>query len=282
MKKSFGVIGGDRRQAELARLLSDEGNHVCTYGLSQWRPEGEDGLPSAADAKVIVLPLPLVKGPGLLNCAEETLSLAELFSYFHKEQIIFAGKVTAEAKAEAKARGLQLLDYLEREELAVANAIPTAEGAIQIAMEQLPVTLCGTEVLVLGYGRIGKQLVQRLCALGAKVSVAVRKPEDRVWTELFFGCPTLRTDRLDGRLGRFQVLFNTAPALLLDRGLLEQLRPDCLCIDLASCPGLDAGAAEDLGLSLVLARGLPGKVAPVTAAKAIQDTITHILEERGG
>lgn len=33
MKWRFGIIGGDRRQAELARMLAQDGHFVTTYGL---------------------------------------------------------------------------------------------------------------------------------------------------------------------------------------------------------------------------------------------------------
>lgn len=281
MRKRFGVIGGDRRQAELARLLVQEDYVVRTCGLSLWQAPGETTLETAAQADIVVLPMPLCKEPGLLNWSGDPLSTAELFSCFRPEQQIYAGKVENQQAEEAQALGLTLRDYLKREELAVANAIPTAEGAIQLAMEHLPVTLWGTEVLVLGYGRIGKVLARELSALGAKVTVAARKAEDRIWAESFPGCLALSMEELDGNLDQFRAVFNTVPAMLLDRSRLEQLRPDCLCMDLASCPGLDAEAAEVLGLSLIWAKGLPGKVAPVTAAKAIRDTIVHDLEERG-
>ena len=35
MNKTFGLIGGDRRQAELARLLKEKGNTVWTYGRTR-------------------------------------------------------------------------------------------------------------------------------------------------------------------------------------------------------------------------------------------------------
>ena len=63
--------------------------------------------------------------------------------------------------------------------------------------------------------------------------------------------------------------------------LLEQLRPDCLCVDLASVQGIDLAAAEDLGLPCVWARSLPGRLVPRTAASVIRDAVDHILEERG-
>lgn len=160
------------------------------------------------------------------------------------------------------------------------KAVPTAEGALQVAMEHLPVTLRGAKCLVLGYGRIGKLLSHRLQGLGAHVTVAARKYADLAWAEAY-GLRALPIGRLSGALGGMQVIFNTVPSPILDRGLLAEVAPSCLCVELASRPGIDLAAAEELGLTAVWARGLPGKTAPVTAAAAIRDTLYHILEERG-
>lgn len=276
MKRTFAVIGGDSRQAELARLLERNGHPVVTFalGLFSDRP-----LEEAAQADVLVLPLPLSREAGLLNC-RESVELEKLWRLLRPEQILCGGQISPEVRASAGAYGLQPEDYFLREELMVANAVPTAEGALQIAMEKLPVTLCGSECLVLGYGRIGRLLAQRLHALGAKVTVAARKYGARAWADAF-GWKSLPMDRLSGCLGNIQAVFNTAPSLILDSTLLAELPSDCLCIDLASEPGIDFTAAEQLGLKTVWARGLPGKAAPVTAAAAIRDALYHILEERG-
>ena len=61
MEKTFGLIGGDRRQAELSRLLAADGNTVHTYGLDAWKPVGAGSLDRTAGADVIVLPLPLCR-----------------------------------------------------------------------------------------------------------------------------------------------------------------------------------------------------------------------------
>ena len=66
----------------------------------------------------------------------------------------------------AQVRGLTIQDYFAREELAVANAVPTAEGAVQLAMEHLPITIHGARVLVVGFGRVGRTTAQRFQALG--------------------------------------------------------------------------------------------------------------------
>lgn len=278
MKKTFGVIGGDRRQAELARLIAQDGTPVLTYGLERWKPIGAAALAQAVMADVVVLPLPLCKGEGVLNCEEDPVPTLELFRQLRPGQRILAGKVKPQQHQEASLCGLTLEDYFLREELTVANAAATAEAVIQVAMENLDRTLLGVDCLVLGFGRIGKLLSYRLHGLGARVTASARKPKDLAWIRAY-GWKAVETRRLDGELGSFGLVFNTVPSRVLDEGLLAQLPGECLCIDLASRPGIDAAAAERLGLRHIWAKSLPGRLVPCTAAAVIQNAINYILLE---
>ena len=278
MKKTFGIIGGDRRQAELARLIAQDGTSVLTYGLECWKPVGAAALAQAVTADVVILPLPLCKGEGVLNCEEDPVPTLELFRQLRPGQRILAGNVKPQQYREASACGLTLEDYFLREELTVANAAATAEAVIQVAMENLDRTLLGMDCLVLGFGRIGKLLSYRLHGLGADVTASARKPKDLAWVRAY-GWNAVETGSLNGKLGSFGLVFNTIPSRVLDEGLLSQLPKDCLCIDLASQQGIDATAAERLGLRHIWARSLPGRLVPGTAAAVIRDAINYILLE---
>lgn len=276
MRVTFGVIGGDRRQAELARLLEEEGRPVWTYGVSGL----PDTLDQAVTADVVILPLPLCRKEGILNCETTDLPAAALFRRFRPDQLLLAGQVRPAQQLEAESCGLTLVDYFQREELTVANAAITVEAAVQTAMERLDQTLLGMECLVLGFGRIGRLLAFRLHGLGARVTAAARRRSDLAWIQAY-GWRALEIERLDGSLGTFGAVFNTVPAAVLDRTLLAQLPGDCLCVELASVPGIDLDAAGDLGLPHIWARSLPGRLAPQSAAEAIRNTINYILKERG-
>ena len=275
MKKTFGVIGGDRRQAELSLLLAGDGHAVRTYGLERWKGAGPDTLDRAAAADVVILPLPLCGGEGVLNCEEGAVSTADLFRRLRPEQRILAGQVRPQQRREAEALGLRVEDYLLREELAVANAAATAEGAVQTAMERLDRTLLGLDCLVLGFGRIGKLLSCRLQGLGARVTATARKPEDLAWIRAY-GYRALETGKLDGCLGAFGAVFNTIPSPVLGGPLLRQLPADCLLMDLASVRGIEAGPE---GPEVLWARSLPGRLSPRSAAEAIRDAVYYILSE---
>lgn len=278
MKRCFGVVGGDRRQAELARLLAADGHQVLTYGLGTWRAEGSVSLEEALGAEVVLLPLPLCREEGRLNSEEGAVPTAELFCLLRPEQRVLAGQVRPQQLREACSHGLRVEDYFLREDLMVANAAATAEAAIQVAMERLDRSLLGMDCLVLGYGRIGKLLSHRLRGMGARVTATARSPEDLAWIRAY-GFRGLRTSELDGCLESFGVVFNTVPAPVLKETLLAELPEDCLCVELASQPGIDLAAAERLGRPCVWARSLPGRLLPGTAAEAIRDAVYYILME---
>ena len=279
------IIGGDRRQARLAGLLAEDGHTVHTLGLGPAADgvKEERELSGAALADCVVLPLPVAAPGGKLNAplAEGELPLERVFAALRPGQVICAGRVDPATEVLAGDRGLVLHDYFAREELAVANAVPTAEGAIQIAREEMPVTLHGSRVLVIGYGRLGKALAPRLAGLGAKVSVAARKYADLAWAE-GFGFGTEHTGELIGWLCGYDLIVNTVPVPVLGEEELKELKPECVVIDLASLPGgVDFRAAEALGIKAVQALSLPGRVAPATAAAYLRSTICHILNELG-
>ena len=162
-----------------------------------------------------------------------------------------------------------------------ANALPTVEGALALAMGASDRTIHGSRCLVIGYGRIGRLLADRLLSLGAEVTVSARKYGDLAWIQAW-GCRSVQTGALAGRLDRFHMIFNTAPALILDGPRLREIREDCVVVDLASAPGgVDLQEAKRLSRQVIQAPGLPGKAAPRTAAAAIRDSVYHILEERG-
>lgn len=277
---TFGVIGGDRRQAELASLLAAEGKRVVTYGLGCWGVRNESLLEEAVGADVVILPLPLCREEGILNCEEERLAICDLFAYMRPQQLVLAGQVKPTQWREAEICGIVLRDYFRREELTVANAAATAEAALRVAMERMDCMLLGMPCLVLGFGRIGKLLSHRLRGMGAEVTATARRPEDLAWIRAY-GFQNLETERLKGKLGEFGLVFNTVPAPVLTGELLAELPEGCLCVDLASVPGIDSVSATERGVPLVWARSLPGRYVPAAAARAILDTVRYmILEER--
>ena len=280
--KNIWVAGGDPRQAALAALLADDGHSVHTYALEQGQGmHCEPSMDGADRADCVVLPLPAAGADGKLNTplSAREHELGAVLDALRPGQLVCAGMVGEDLKQMARERDLVLRDYFAREELAVLNAIPTAEGAIQIAMEELPITLHDARVLVIGFGRLGRALAPRLRALGARVWVSARRYEQRAAAESM-GLGSEGVDRLPDWLCSYDLVFNTVPAPVLGVEELAALKEGALVIDLASRPGgVDMDAAAALGVRVIWALSLPGKVAPVTSGRYIKDTVYHIMEE---
>lgn len=170
--------------------------------------------------------------------------------------------------------GYRTVDLLEDPLYVAENARITAHCAVRLAMQKLPATLWNCPVLVIGWGRIGKCLAQLLNAMGARVTVAARKESDRA-TLLALGYDAMDTQGLGNSLSRFRVIFNTAPVMVLPKEDMQQCPEDCLKIDLASCPGMDAP-------DVIWARGLPGKDAPETSGELIARTLLRLLKTEKG
>lgn len=285
---TFAVIGGDLRTTYLAGQLAQDGYKVITVGFDN------ADLPSCvvgcnrlsqaiAPADCVILPVPVSTDGIHVNApfARMPLPLSGVLDCLDPGQYVVGGNVTGEVLEQFASRGLHIDDYLRREELAVQNAVPTAEGAIQLAMEELPVTINGASCLITGYGRVARVLSRLLVALGANVTVAARKYADLAWAATM-GCTAVHLRDLPDA-GVFDVIFNTAPALLFDDTVLSALDPGTLLIDLASKPGgVDFHAAAEHHIKTIWALSLPGRVAPKSAGGILKNTILNMVKEREG
>ena len=157
------------------------------------------------------------------------------------------------------------MDLLKDEWYLSKNAMITAHIAVTLSAQQLPIVLEECPVLILGWGRIGKCLMQLLRNLGADVTVAARKPSD-LGMIAALGCQSTNIHNLTPH--GFRLIFNTVPYPVLDT---NQCRADCVKIELASAPGIT-------GPNVIQARGLPGKYAPESSGKLIAQTIHRLLQ----
>ena len=290
MSEKYLIAGGDLRFAKLAEYIAAQGSCVYTLGLENTSVFSErvHTLKSliALNERVdhLILPLPVSNDGVNVNMpySNNVVPLEQLCPAVKENGTVFGGRFDARTEEMFLKRGLRVADYSLREEFAVLNAQATAEGAIQVAMEETASTLSGQKILIIGMGRIAKLLVHTLKGFNADITVAARKYADLAWAEVY-GCKHIHISRLADGLGEYTLIFNTAPAVILDRDKLETVAAGCLVIDLASKPGgVDFDTAAELGVRAVWLLSLPGKAAPLTAGITIGKTIANILEERRG
>ena len=254
MSRTYAVIGTDARQVWLASLLKAHKLSVIS------RPTPD------LFADVMILPVPSVTKDGML--AGTALPFPEFLRTLPQGAELW-GSGFSPFLGCAEEQQLTLKDFTAFEAFAEDNARPTAEGAVQLAMEELPVTIRGSRFLVIGYGRIGKQLAALLAAMGGEVTVARQKGE----------ASPFRTD-ITGTyiypLEEYHAIFNTVPMPVLNESQCLQTAGDCLLIDLASQPG---GIAKTQTRRLIHALGLPAKTSPKTAAEIMLRILLNETEE---
>ena len=288
MSMNFAIIGGDLRIIKLAKMLAEEGNTIYTYGI-----EKAEELKSVTNiifceklkhaiqnTEVVIGPIPFSSNGKDINTpfSEHTISIREFMQEMNAK-ILIAGSILPEIYDLANDEYVEIIDLMKREELAVLNTISTAEGAIEIAISNTNKIIHGSEILILGFGRIGKVLARKMAGLSAKVTCAARKDEDFAWIRAY-GHKATNINTLGESLSQYDIIINTVPHLVLTPERLQYVDNDCLLIDLASNPGgIDKKAAKDRNLKLIWALALPGKVAPITTAEFIKDTIYNILKE---
>lgn len=288
MKKSISVVGGDLRIVNLVQMLVKDGYTVYSYGLElseelssldgiEMCPTVEEAI-SASD--VVIGPIPVTSDRRNLSMPFSNIKLPveEFINKFTAKNLI-SGTIADEYKKILLDKNVNYIDLQKREEFTVLNTIATAEGTIQIAMEETQRTIHGSNILVMGFGRIGKVLAKMLDGIGAKVYCEARKNEDIAWIKAY-GYEPIHLNNLNENLDKFDVIINTIPFQILDEERLDLVKKDVVLIDVASNPGgIDRNAAKKKDLKLIWALSLPGKVAPLTSAEFIKETIYHVLKE---
>lgn len=282
--KSFGIIGGDKRQLFLAKAIYDSGYAVMLGGFDRLRSTGNlvlgDIKAVAAKCDVMILPVPSVRADGSINTPfsdECTVLDDELIGILIKKPVFIAMKDKF-LKAYPQFEKAEIFDYAAKDEFAILNALPTAEGAVEVAMNKFEGTIAGSRCLITGYGRIGKVLAEMLKNLKAEVTVSARKSSDMAFAQAF-GYDEINTNKMSD-VRNFDLVFNTVPSMIFNRELLLNTDKNTIIIDLASLPGgVDFEAAHILGIDAVRALALPGKCAPKTAGEIIKKTVFNTIEE---
>jgi dipicolinate synthase subunit A len=278
----FLILGGDERSLYLGEYLEKQKLQVCYYAFSD--TNCFNSLSEAINsAEYIILPLPFTKDRLTLNAPlfDEKVEIKDICTLLKKGNIVMGGQLPESFKETLTNTEVEFYDYFLLDELAIFNAIPTAEGVVEILIKNLPITIHSMKCAILGYGKTGKVLAATLKALGADVTVFARKEQDKAdaFTKgyKFASFPSLKNTEY-----KFDALINTVPQKVLGREEMKNISSDCLFIEIASAPfGIDFQAAKEFAFDVIKANSLPGKVAPKTAGEIIGRSVLPILENKG-
>ena len=260
--KKICIIGGDSRLKTAKYLLEKENFFVDSIGLY---PEDKGNIELS---DILLLPVPTTKD-GLTVYAPETnkkIYLKEIEKTAKNKLILCCNY---------KFENINFIDYNTLDSYALLNAVPTAEGAIKLAIENTDFTLWKSKVLVIGYGRVGKVLADRLKNLDCTVTVSARNPKDFALLETL-GFNYINTESLNKTFLDYDIIFNTVDTVVLNDNALKNC-PCNLIIDLSSKGGFDLNYAKQLGITALKPPGLPGKIAPKTAGEILAKTVTELI-----
>lgn len=281
-------IGGDARQIEVINKCTELDATVAVVGFERLEPPLvgvshetlKPGLLASAD--VVVFPVIGCDDQGVVGATfsdEEIIVNEELFAEIREGTPVYTGMAKAYLKRMGADYGFRIIELLDRDDVAIYNSIPTAEGAIMMAIQHTDITLHGSKCIVLGLGRTGFTLAHALQGLGASVKVGVRR-EEQIARAIQMGWkPFVATD-LTAYTGEIDLIFNTIPTMIITAQIISRLPRRTVIIDLASAPGgTDFRFAKKRGIKALLAPGLPGIVAPKTAGIIMANTICQSISE---
>ena len=237
MIKKIGFVGGDLRIIQLAKMYLQENYLIYTYGLensSLSKYECEDLNTINKECNIIVSGIPFSKDNILINTplSGKKIYVKEFFEKI-KNKNIFAGVINEDIIKKTQENNIYIYDLMKDEYLTILNAIPTVEGALQIAMQETEITINSSNCLVLGFGRIGKVLCKTLYSLGADVTCSARKEEDFAWIKAY-NYKFINTNNILKNIQNYQIIFNTIPAQIIGEKELKLINKNTVIIDLAS------------------------------------------------
>lgn len=285
------IVGGDRREQEIARCAAAAGAAVRAYGFP-WPEEGIAGVQLMANARealagahVALFPIPGIAPDGALfapQCAQRIIPDREMLAGMRGPAHIVLGWADPKLKAHCADLGIRLHEYEWDEDLMLLRGPAIVEGMLKLLIENTDITIHKARICQVGQGTIGSLVTRTLLALGAHVHVAARNAVQRA-AAYAAGAEVLELADLPRVLPEADIVIASVPARVLGHEHLQLLPKHALLVDLAAPPGgMDRDAAQELGLRFIWARGL-GARAPITVGRSqwsgVRLRIDNILKE---
>lgn len=270
---NISFVGGDNRNLILVGLLKKKGFEVYTNSMGM---DNECTLEECVNkSNYIITSIPFSTDLKNINTPKSINKInIDYFIDLLKNKTIIGGKFSKEQCERLERKGNTVIDLMQNESLALKNTIPTVEGIVKIIIENNDITIDGSNIAIIGFGRIGKRAAKILNSMGANIFCSDSKKEEVANIRL---CGYNVIENICKK-NSFDVIINTVPQLVIGQNEFNFISKQVLIIDVASKPGgVDFNFAEKNGYKVIHALGIPGKVAPLTAAKYIEETIINLI-----
>ncbi|MBM7603271.1 dipicolinate synthase subunit A [Metabacillus crassostreae] len=285
---NIAVIGGDARQLEVIRKLTELEAKLFLVGFDQL----DHGFTGATKVKIedvqfeeidaIILPIPGTDKEGIIDTVFSNIEIKfseDLLKRTPDHCVIYSGITNNYLNSLVENTNRKLIQLFKRDDVAIYNSIPTVEGTIMMVIQHTDITIHGSNIAVLGLGRVGMSVARTFAALGANVKVGARDTAHLARISEM-GLTPFQLNDIEDHVSDIDVCINTIPHLVVTSSVIANMPAHTLIVDLASKPGgTDFRYAEKRGIKALLAPGLPGIVAPKTAGQIVANVLTQLLEE---
>jgi dipicolinate synthase subunit A len=287
--KQVVFIGGDARQLEIIEKFIDLDANVVLIGFENCLKR-MDGITKVKltnevlkDVDAIILPAVGSDDDGVVESIysnEKLILLGQYLDSLPKNSKIYTGIAKPYLKKLCSDHKIDLVELFQRDDIAIYNSIPTAEGALMMAIQHTDFTIHGSHCMVLGFGRTGFTVARMLRNLGAHVKVGVQL-SGHFARAFEMGFQPFYTSDLQDQVSTVDIIFNTVPDAIITAHIIARIPSRTVIIDLASKPGgTDFRFAEKRGIKAILAPSLPGLVAPQTAGRFLANTLALLIQEQ--
>ena len=241
------IIKGTKRTASAQKV-------ICRGGLPYKR--------------LLLLPIPSTKD-GVTVCGTE-ITLESLLADVNEGVAVCGYGLPTWFCERAGGLGARIYDAMYDEDFQLKNAELTAVGALGEIISEKKRAPSDVRFGIIGYGRIGSELLKYLIFLGAKPIVFTRR--ESVCRALgAWGIDTSLSMTLENYM-TLDVLINTSPMVITDMG-------GAVALHNAGVSVFDLASGENFGYCEYVKRlpGVPDRVFPESAGIAYGEAICHAL-----
>ena len=161
---------------------------------------------------------------------------------------------------------------MNEDEFVKENSILTAEGLIGYLINHRIYPLYNTHVLVLGYGKCGKAIVECLKGFQMNLNIFSKNLEENLYNIQVYSC----LDDID--FSKIDIVLNTIPEVIINDKYIDQLKDNVMIVDIASFPyGIDHHYALKKGMNSIILPSIPNKYAYKYAGQMIFNKIRERL-----
>lgn len=282
------ILGGDKRYNEIIKYFINRKDNIDIVNfdykeINQYVTIKNINNILISDYDIIILPVNGILDDFIIAGKEKIKISENFFSNISDKTLIFSGIETKCLKQLSKNYNKNIIYFMKDKDVILNNTILTVEGIISNIIENTDITLNNSNVMVIGYGNIGKRLVNILISMGANVSVSVidqmdKKILDKLKINNIY---SNNINDMTNLIRNSNIIINTAPTLIIDKKYINYIDEHTYILDISSAPhGIDKNLLDEKNIKNKIYLGIPSIIAPKTSgyilSKKIDKTIRGI------